>query len=304
VEGSRRPATWPAELNQAVEAARSQAQPQAPEGVRAGDWERVLHLRQTDRQASAEQLRRLGPQVPPGEMIASTDDIQVRQPEHRRWLELRTAYVRTAQGYRYLSGAADMVLRQLYVLLILCGGGLTTKVTLLGDGAQWIAAFFCQHLADWPGSQLILDWYHCRKRCYELSSCLGLGRVAKTHLLGRLLVFLWRGQVDEALAWLETYRSQAKNTDKLDDLIAYLTKRRASIPTYKARRAQRQYIGSAHVEKANDLIVARRQKHQGLHWSLETSHALAALRTLLLNGGWDLYWQHHQVLPLAIPCSP
>jgi hypothetical protein len=237
-------------------------------------------------------------------MIASTDDIQVRRPDARRWLELRTAYVRTAHGYRYLSGSADMVLYQLYFLLVLCGGGLTTKVTLLGDGAQWIAAFFRQRLADWPGSQLILDWYHCRKRCYELSSCLGLGRLAKTHLLGRLLVFLWRGQVDEALACLETYRSQAKNTDKLDDLITYLAKRRASIPNYKARRAQRLYIGSAHVEKANDLIVARRQKHQGMHWSLETSDALAALRTLLLNAGWQLYWQHHQVLPLAIPCSP
>lgn len=304
VEEPRRPAAWPAALNQAVDTALTQPQPQAPEGVRPGDWERVLHVRQTDRQVSVEQLRRLGPAVSPGEVIASTDDIQVRQPQPRHWLELRTAYVRTDHGYRYLCGSPDMVLRQLYLLLILCGGGVTAKLTLLGDGAQWIAAFFRQRLADWPNSQLLLDWYHCRKRCYELTSCLGLGRIAKTKLLGRLLFFLWRGQVDEALLWLETYRAQVKNADKLDDLIAYLTKRRAYIPNYKARRAQRQYIGSAHVEKANDHIVARRQKHQGMHWSYETSDALAALRTLLLNGGWDLYWQDQQVLPLAIPCSP
>jgi hypothetical protein len=303
-ERVRHAAAWPAELNQVVDVALSQAHPQTPQGVSEGDWERVLHVRQTDRQVSAEQLRCLGPAVPAGEVMASTDDIQVRQPQHRRWLELRTAYVRTAHGYRYLSGSADTVLQQLFVLLILCGGGLTAKLTLLGDGAQWIAAFFCQRLADWPGSQLILDWYHCRKRCYELSSGLGLGRAVKTKLLGRLLFFLWRGQVDEALDYLETYRAQAKNTTKLDDLIAYLTKRRAYIPNYKARRTQRLYIGSAHVEKANDLIVARRQKHRAMHWSDETSDALAALRTLLLNGGWDLYWQDHQVLPLAIPCSP
>jgi hypothetical protein len=24
----------------------------------------------------------------------------------------------------------------------------------------------------------------------------------------------------------------------------------------------------------------------------------------LLNGGWDLYWQKHQVLPLAVPIGP
>jgi hypothetical protein len=84
-------------------------------------------------------------------------------------------------------------------------------------------------------------------------------------------------------------------------LINYLKNRQAYIPNYRERRAQRQYIGSAHVEKGNDLIVARRQKHQGMHWSEKTSDALAALRTLMLNDGWDLYWQKHQVLPLAVP---
>jgi len=57
-------------------------------------------------------------------------------------------------------------------------------------------------------------------------------------------------------------------------------------------------IGSGHTEKFNDLLVARRQKGAGRHWSQETSDALAALRTLLLNGGWARYWEHRQVLPL------
>jgi len=46
---------------------------------------------------------------------------------------------------------------------------------------------------------------------------------------------------------------------------------------YRQRRIEGQYIGSAHVEKANDLIVARRQKWRGMKWSLETSDAQAAL---------------------------
>ena len=40
-----------------------------------------------------------------------------------------------------------------------------------------------------------------------------------------------------------------------------------------------------HGEKANGLLVARRQKHQGMHWSLATSDGLAALKTLVLNHG-------------------
>src|SRR5207302_6052421 len=80
----------------------------------------------------------------------------------------------------------------------------------------------------------------------------------------------------------------------------YLSDRRAYLPNYKARHARRQYIGSAHAEKANDLLVARRQKHQGMHWREASSAGLAALRTLLLNGGWDLYWKEQQGLPLAV----
>jgi hypothetical protein len=53
------------------------------------------------------------------------------------------------------------------------------------------------------------------------------------------------------------------------------------------------------VEKVNDLLVARRQKGAGMRWQETTSDALAALRTLMLNGGWDRYWLHRQVLPLA-----
>ena len=295
----RRPAAWAVELNQAVETALAQPDPQPPAGISARDWERVVQARQAETRVRAEELRRLGPQVRPGEVVASVDEIVVRRPEKRRFLELGTAYVRTVEGYRYLSGGIEMVLRQLWLLLRLCGGGVQTKILLLGDGARWILRFFQERLATWPMAALILDWYHCRKKCYDLTSLICRGRKAKAELLGLLLKQLWRGQVQDALDILAEYRPQAKNLEKLDELIQYLQKRQAFIPNYRERRSLRQYIGSAHVEKANDLIVARRQKHQGMHWSEQTSDALAALRTLMLNGGWDLYWQKHQVLPLA-----
>ena len=300
----RRPAAWAVELNQAVETALAQRDPQPPEGVAAADWERVIQARQAEASVQVERLRRLGPQVQPGEVLASVDEIEVRRPEKRRFLQLGTAYVRTTDGYRYLSGSIEMVLRQLFLLLRLCGGGLNAKITLLGDGARWITRFFQERLAAWSLATLLLDWYHCRKKCYDLTSLICRGRKAKGELLGLLLKHLWRGQVLEAVDLLEAYRPQAKNSAKLDELIQYLQKRQPFIPNYRERRAQRQYIGSAHVEKGNDLIVARRQKHQGMHWSEQTSDALAALRTLMLNGGWDLYWQKHQVLPLAVQVEP
>lgn len=73
------------------------------------------------------------------------------------------------------------------------------------------------------------------------------------------------------------------------------------IVNYKEQCANRIYIGSGHAEKANDLIVSRRQKHKGMHWSEATADGLAVLKTLVLNNGWDLYWQDLTFLPLAIP---
>jgi hypothetical protein len=78
----------------------------------------------------------------------------------------------------------------------------------------------------------------------------------------------------------------------------YLRARQPWIANYRQRRIEQRYVGSGHVEKANDLIVARRQKNRGMQWSEQTSDALAALRTLMLNGGWERYWQQREVLPL------
>jgi hypothetical protein len=296
----RCPAAWAEELNQVVEAALAQPDPKPPKGVTLSDWERVMQVRREEPARKAEELRRLGPEIQSGEVVASVDEIVVRRPETRRFLELGTACVRTTAGYRYLSGNIEMVLRQLLLLLSLCGG-LNAKITLLGDGARWIMRFFKKHLASWPKASLILDWYHGYKKCYDLTSLICRGRKAKQELLCLLLKHLWHGQMQDALDILEEYRPQAKNIEKLEELIRYLHTRRAYIPDYREQRLQRHYIGSAHVEKGNDLLVARRQKHQGMHWSEQTSDALAALQTLLLNGGWDLYWQQRQVLPLAIP---
>ncbi|HET9222628.1 MAG TPA: hypothetical protein VFO07_09000 [Roseiflexaceae bacterium] len=73
----------------------------------------------------------------------------------------------------------------------------------------------------------------------------------------------------------------------MDELFSYLQARAAWMVNYRQRRIERQERGSAQVEKANDLIVAGRQKRRGMQWSEATSDALAPLRTLMLNDGWD-----------------
>ncbi len=293
-------AGWPEALNTAVEAALAEENPLPPPGVSAADWERVLTARRQEKERTVQTLRHLGPEVKPDQVIASTDEVLTRKPQKRRFWELRTARVATAQGYRYLNGLGDNFCQLLLVFILLCLNTSVQHALILADGAKWVRNFYLLVRTRISTAQLILDWFHLQDKCYQFSSMICSGKKAKATLLGRLYYHLWRGQLDAAINSLAEYRPQAKSQEKLDDLLDYLEARRPFIPDYQDRRRQRLYIGSGQAEKTNDLMVARRQKHQGMHWSLETSEALATLKTLQLNQGWNLYWQNRQVLPLAV----
>jgi hypothetical protein len=294
----RRRAGWPQALSAAVDTALIAGSTRPPEGVSSADWERVLFARQEEATRSVADLRHLGPTLQAEEVLVTVDEVLTRKPQKRCFWELRTARVLTAEGTRYFSGTGDSFLLLLTVYLQICLGK-HRHLLVLADGARWIRNWY-HSLADLGfQSRLLLDWYHLCHKCRELASMICRGRTAKKPLLKVVLGCLWQGQVAEAITALEAHRPQAKNVAKLDELIGYLRDRALYIPNYRERRRERFYIGSGHVEKANDLLVAQRQKGHGMHWSLETSDALAALRTLMLNGGWERYWRDREVLPLV-----
>ncbi|HEV2121592.1 MAG TPA: UPF0236 family protein [Chloroflexota bacterium] len=296
-EQPRRRAGWPAELNAAVDAALAHEHVCPPDGVSWADWERVVAARRAEASCPIEKLRHLGPDLERNQILLTVDEVLTRRPEAGHFLELRTARLVTERGARYLSGIGAAFLQHLQLAVLLCLGP-PSSLLLIADGARWIRRFFTETLAPVANKTMLLDWHHLKQKCYDLSSRICRGKALRAHLLRRLYRRLWRGDVAGALAVLEADCGAAKNEAKLGELIAYLQARLAWIPNYRQRRIERKYIGSAHVEKANDLIVARRQKNRGMQWSAATSDALAALRTLMLNGGWEQYWQQREVLPL------
>lgn len=293
----RRRAGWPLELNAAVDAALAREHVRPPEGISWSDWERVVAARRVEALYPIEGLRHLGPHLEPHQVLLTMDEVLTRRPEAGRFLELRTARLVTEHGSRYLSGIGTAFLQGLRVAVLLSLEP-PRSLLLLADGARWIRSFFTDTLAGVKDKTMLLDWQHLKQKCHDLSSRICRGKASKARFLHRLYRRLWRGDVAGALGVLEAERGEAKNEAKLDELMAYLQARQSWIPNYRQRRIAQRYIGSAHVEKANDLIVARRQKNRGMQWSEVTSDALAALRTLMLNGGWDQYWQSREVLPL------
>lgn len=297
LDKSRRKAGWPKELNSEIAKLLETENPKPPESVNQGDWERVL-LKCKEKKYSVEELRKLGPEIKEGQVIVNVDEVLVRAEEKRKFNEIRTAKVLTKEGYRYLSGTGSMFIIRLYLFILLCGGE-NKLVTLLGDGARWIKSFFKKTLKALPLKELVLDWYHLRKKILEYSSMICSGKIEKGKFLCSLIISLWNGKTEKALFYLKNYEDKARNKEKLKALIGYVDKNIKYIPDYSERKRNFEFNGSGQVEKANDLLVARRQKNKGMHWSIETSDSLVALKTLILNRQWDDYWVNGRGVSLA-----
>ncbi len=170
----RRRAGWPAALSAAVDQALAAGATRPPRGVRVADWERVLAARRQERaDAGAEDLRRLGPEVGPAEVVASADEVLTRRPQRRHCWESRTARVATVEGFRYVSGTGATFLATLAVLCALCqgtsAGAAPRAVVFLADGGRWLRDFYQATLAP-RAATLILDWYHLHHRCYQVAT--------------------------------------------------------------------------------------------------------------------------------------
>jgi len=116
----------------------------------------VLAARRAEVHVSIEELRHLGPEPEPDQVLLTVDEVLTRRPESKHFLELRTARLVTEHGYRYLSGVGTAFLQHLRVAVFLCRGPLGSLL-LIADGARWIRSFFADTLAALADTAMILD---------------------------------------------------------------------------------------------------------------------------------------------------
>ena len=139
------------------------------------------------------------------------------------------------------------------------------------------------------GITLILDWYHLCKKLREFLSMITRNKAEKTEHSKFLFFNLWQGNTSEVITYLQT-KIKARNQQKLDELITYITKHESEIINYELRRQTGKTIGSGRMEKGVDLVIGHRQKHKGMSWSALGSKALAILKVTECNGLWRQTW--------------
>lgn len=175
-------------------------------------------------------------------------------------------------------------LRTLMAFLV-HNGCLGYRLQFFVDGQRSLQDAIRRCFAWHPAVILILDWYHLRKKCATLLSLAMTGRDPRNAALKAVLHLLWYGCVDEAQAMLKDLdQPQIKHPKALKELIGYLERNRSGIPCYAVRKRLGLRNSSQLGEKMNDVVVADRQKHRGMSWSVAGSTALASLTALVKNG--------------------
>ena len=150
---------------------------------------------------------------------------------------------------------------------------------------------------------VILDWLHLEKKCMEmLSMAVREPKEEKGCIRAALNRILWAGNTDDAIAYLESIdEGKVKNKKALKDVMDYLRRKKPHITCYALRKEAGLRVSSNRVEKANDLVVAGRQKHNGMSWSKCGSGALASITAAKLNGELRGYIRHEEprFMPVA-----
>ena len=226
------------------------------------------------------------------------DDVVVKKQEEtrsgnnssdnkkRKYVHNTVAHI-VNPGKKYTLNGFNTVITLRYVLAFLLNNSLVngTRFQFFTDGHKALNESIFKAFSWYNNIGLILDWYHLQKKCKEKLSMAMKGRKIRNELLVQLMPLLWHGLTQGAINLLKnTDAGLIKDNKRMAELIEYMERNRPHIPCYAVRKRLGLRNSSAIGEKMNHLVVAERQKHNGMSWSKTGSMHLAAITTLKRNG--------------------
>ena len=236
----------------------------------------------------------------------SVDDIGVRfqKPERkgkckkgRSFIENTVIHIQ-AEGKQYTLTAIGMDKAFKLLVAFLLENRLMEdyRLVFFSDGATCIR----DNIEKYFGFRqytIILDWLHLEKKCNEfLSMGIKGSKDEKQRIKKELASILWTGRHQNAICYLESLKkSQVRNAVKIEELKDYIRRKSPNLTCYALRHELNLRISSNRVEKANDLVVAARQKHNGMSWSKNGSGALAVITVTMINAELDRWMTKHRI---------
>jgi hypothetical protein len=219
-------------------------------------------------------------------------------PKKKAWAKNTVAHIRSGKGETYTMTTASIAQMMIVLLAFLLSNGLMIlpgKLVFFTDGAQDLLLAIQKVFAFLP-FKIILDWYHLQKKCQQRLSMAMKGKEKRNTVLQELVAWLWIGKVDGAIGYLRSLNpDDIKDAEQIEKLIGYFSRNLIFIPCYALRHKLGLRVSSNVVEKANDLLVSNRQKHNGMSWSADGSTSLATLTSVRHNDEHIHWLQHHDI---------
>ncbi len=178
-------------------------------------------------------------------------------------------------------------------------GGLkeAKQVVVLGDGAPWIWKLVSE---QFPGAVQIVDLYHAQQHVWEVAHAVfGVGSQQASHWAELACTQLVHGQIEElvtAIAALPTISPGPNESRSVPEKAVDYFTINAERMRYPSFRAQGMHVGSGIAEAACKTVVSTRAKRAGMRWTPDGLDAVLALRTSVLNGTYDEFWEEQPCL--------
>jgi Uncharacterised protein family (UPF0236) len=166
------------------------------------------------------------------------------------------------------------------------GGGKSTKLHGLGDGAPWIVGQVRERFG--PLANYLIDFCHMSQ--YLTAAGEAIAGKPQSEWLHQQKERMKQSQVAEVLDELEDYVSPAQPEGPVPACIRYLRNRIDSFD-YKSALDVGLPIGSGEVESGHGWIFQDRLKISGAWWKRENLASMMALRLVSANNQWESYWQ-------------
>ena len=156
------------------------------------------------------------------------------------------------------------------------------------DGARSLHADILAGMRWFRPMRIFLDWYHLHEKCKVELSLVLQGKDIRNAVLAELMPCSGWAKSMRPSRICGPYGPRRSNPGSLwTGLIEYFERNREYVPCYALRAQLGLRNSSNRGEKANDLCVASRQKHNGMSWSRDGSVALASTTTLQRNDELD-----------------
>lgn len=152
------------------------------------------------------------------------------------------------------------------------------------DGQRSLYTTIIEKLTWKSNYSFILDWYHLKKKCETQLSLAMNNTKERNKILGKLLYYSWYGCIEKVYEIIdEIPNNYIKNQDALRILKGYYERNYDYIPNYALRKKLNLRNSSNKAEKENDLLIANRQKKNGMSWSKTGSNSLGVLTATKKN---------------------